>query len=235
MDTSNPIFFANPYTLDSTSSIFLLRSLFVFIDPNSNMRDSKRPSRSLLKYVYEVLTRPQWVMSDISIDKPYKHAISLLLIICMPLGLGFGFHGTFWFSSGISGAIYGGLLFPLLFGIGLLILSALFYLFGKTLDGSGTYWEIAVPIIFSSIPIFCLNLIPLVDFFVTSVSNLIIVPVLLFAVMATIRLVYFAVMAGHRFSGFQAMLTLTSPILFSGLILIAAFFVTVVGSLISFA
>ncbi|MEC8945364.1 MAG: Yip1 family protein [Chloroflexota bacterium] len=206
----------------------------MFIDLNSNVDDSKPPSRSLFEYVKEVLTRPQWIMSDISIDKPYKHAISILLIIGVTLGLGLGFHGSLWFRSGIVGAFYGGVFFPFVFGISLLILAALFYWFGKTLDGSGTYSEIAVPVIFASIPIFAVNLIPLIDLFVSSVSNFIILPVLIFVIGATIRLVYFAVMAGHRFSGFQSVLTLTSPILFAGLVLMAVFFVTVVGSLISF-
>jgi len=206
----------------------------VFIDPNSNVNDTKPRTRSLFEYVYEVLIRPQWVMSDISIDKPYKHAIYILLMIGFPIGLGFGFHGNFWFPSGISGAFYGGVVFPFLLGIVLLILASLFYWFGKTLDGSGTYWEIAVPIIFSSIPIFVLNLIPFIDFFVVAVSNLIILPILFLVVGATIRLLYFAVMAGHRFSGFQSVLTLASPVLFAGLILMAVFFITVVGSLISF-
>jgi phosphatidylserine synthase len=78
------------------------------------------------------------------------------------------------------------------------------------------------------------NLIPFINLFVSSVSNFIVLPILFFVISATIRLVYFAVMAGHRFSGFQAVLTLTSPILFAGLVLMAVFFVTVVGSLISF-
>ena len=235
MEKSNPTFIVNRYTLYGTSSIFLLlRSLFVFIDLNSNVDDSKPPSRSLFEYVKEVLTRPQWVMSDISIDKPYKHAISILLIIGVSLGLGLGLHGSLWFHGGNVGAFYGGVFFPFVFGISLLILAALFYWFGKTLDGSGTYSEIAVPVIFSSIPIFGVNLIPFINLFVSSVSNFIVLPILFFVISATIRLVYFAVMAGHRFSGFQAVLTLTSPILFAGLVLMAVFFVTVVGSLISF-
>lgn len=206
----------------------------MFIEPNSNVNNSKPSSRSLFEYVYEVLTRPQWVMSDISIDKPYKHAITILFMVGVPLGLAFGFHGNLWFPSGISGAFYGGFIFPFLLGIGLLMLSLVFYWFGKTLDGSGTYLEIAVPIIFSCIPIFALNLIPLIDLFLGGVSNLVIIPILILSVVATIRLVYFSVMAGHRFSGFQSVLTLTSPILFAGLILMAVFFVTVIGSLISF-
>ena len=108
------IFCKSIYTVSYIEYIFV-KEPFVFIDLNSNVDDSKPPSRSLFEYVKEVLTRPQWIMSDISIDKPYKHAISILLIIGVSLGLGLGFHGSLWFRGGIVGAFYGGVFFAFVF------------------------------------------------------------------------------------------------------------------------
>ncbi|MFL2640482.1 MAG: YIP1 family protein [Dehalococcoidia bacterium] len=207
----------------------------MFIDPSSNLNDRTPQSRSLYEYVYEVLIRPQWVMSDISIDKPYKHATSVFLIVGVLLGVGFGFQGSLGYFVGLYGALYGGILFPFLFGTGLLIISALFYWFGTSLDGSGTYWEIALPTIFSSIPISFLVLIPLIRLFVDPLPILIYLLIIPVTLISTARLLYFALMAGHRFSGFQSVLTLASPILFLGLIFIAIFFVSVILSLISFS
>ena len=206
----------------------------MFIDPSSNLNDTSSHSRSLYEYVYEVLTRPQWVMSDISIDKPYKHATNIVLIIGVVLGATFGFQGSLGYFAGIQGALFGGIFFPVLLGIGLLIVAALFYWFGSSLDGSGTYWEVALPTIFSSIPISGLAVIPIMRLLVDPLPIPIYLVVVPLTVVVTARLLYFAIMAGHRFSGFQSVLTLASPILFFGLILIALFFISVLLSLISF-
>lgn len=207
----------------------------MFIEPSSNLNSNTPTPRSLYEYVSEILIRPQWVMSDISIDKPYKHAFSIVAIIGVVLGGTFGFQGSFGYFAGIYGVLFGCVVLPVLLGIGLLIVSALFYWFGSSLDGSGTYWEIALPTIFSVIPLSGLVVIPIIRVFVDPLPILIYLIIVPLVLVITVRLLYFAIMAGHRFSGFQSVLTLASPILFLGLILIAIFFMSVLLSLISFA
>ena len=71
----------------------------MFIEPSSNLNSNTPTPRSLYEYVSEILIRPQWVMSDISIDKPYKHAFSIVAIIGVVLGGTFGFQGSFGYFA----------------------------------------------------------------------------------------------------------------------------------------
>jgi hypothetical protein len=87
------------------------------------------------------------------------------------------------------------------------------------------------PILFTSIPFYAALFICLEYLLRGSISMGVAVLILLLSTVWTLRLMYFAVKTSHRFTGFQSVLTLFSPVLFIALGTMVVFFASIIVSL----
>ena len=187
--------------------------------------------KNVFKNIKEVILRPEWAMSDISIDQPILSGVFLALIPFLFLGVTLSFAGNGLLGGGILSAVvssiiigFGGLFF-------LACLSFSLLLFGRIYDGSGTFKEMFTPILFTSIPFYAALFICLEYLLRGSISMGVAVLILLLSTVWTLRLMYFAVKTSHRFTGFQSVLTLFSPVLFIALGIMVVFFASIIVSL----
>jgi hypothetical protein len=187
--------------------------------------------KSIFKNIKEVILRPEWAMSDISIDQPILSGVFLALFPFLFLGVTLGFAGNGVLGGGILSAVissiiigFGGLFFLVCLSLSLLV-------FGRIYDGSGTFKEIFTPILFTSIPFYAALFICFEHLLRGSISMGVAVLILLLSTVWTLRLMYFAVKTSHRFTGFQSVLTLFSPVLFIALGTMVVFFASIMVSL----
>jgi hypothetical protein len=187
--------------------------------------------KSIFKNIKEVILRPEWAMSDISIDQPILSGVFLALFPFLFLGVTLGFAGNGVLGGGILSAVissiiigFGGLFFLVCLSLSLLV-------FGRIYDGSGTFKEIFTPILFTSIPFYAALFICFEHLLRGSISMGVAVLILLLSTVWAIRLMYFAVKTSHRFTGFQSVLTLFSPVLFIALGTMVVFFASIMVSL----
>ena len=171
-------------------------------------------------------------MSDIAIDRPLLPGALLLLGGFVLLGAVWGAIGLPRVGDGFQGAVSGALVVSLVGTIGFLVMSVVLHLMARVFEGIASYGELASALLFALLPLYLLAPTALLRLLPGGLGGFLFFLTILGTLGWVTRLVYLAVRESHRFIGTQAVLTMLTPILFTVLLVMVLFFLSIFGVLI---
>lgn len=182
-----------------------------------NPTPGRRPRVPLREYLAGLLRYPARTLSEIALDKPWLRGGSFLLAGLALFGASLG-------DLGLPGALARAVLIPGVVAVAFGLVSLVLFGMAKYLEGEGSYMEMVSALVFALLPLLflapagLLRLVPGRGDFLSFLAWLGIVGWCL-------RLVYLALRESHRFTGTQALLTMTIPVAIGGLTTFLGFIV----------
>jgi hypothetical protein len=191
----------------------------------------RRKRQSLRFYVVGTVRTPRWTISDVALDQPWLQGGLTLMSGAALAGLALGAIGLPWIGQGLRGALLGLLAVPAIFLVGLLVVAVVLHRMGHSLEGTATFLETLSALIFALLPVWLLVPAALLRLLPGAWGGFLFFLAGMAILAWVLRLTYLAVREAHRFTGTQAVLTITTPITLAFLLVVAGFFLTALGVL----